>query len=314
MHRSINHLRDNTGFRPVSCAIITLILLQACGCATLPSASPPAMTVTGERMPEPVPCRVYTPPGWDGATPLRLVILLHDRGENGSSFEKRGVIASLSARMSSGVIPPALLAVPETADGYWWNWHNRSRMVSDFLMMDLIPALAERYPLLPTSDALHLFGVGTGAMAAVELPARYPGVFFTVGALNGIYFDATGAADYARESINSRFESVFGPPTNPEAMTDHSVFDLIRSAGDVPITRFVLGSLSTGSWRILESNDLLRQHLFKLQIPHDVVDFFSTPRSKSLPAAMAVVIAVQLGQTEISGEIDGNPYQVFKSR
>lgn len=300
----------------VACRLAGVLIISviATGCLTGTASVPPEMSVSGPNLPMPAPCRIYTPPDWDGITQLPLIILLHDHNENSLVFERHGVPSALFTMMDAGSIPPALLAVPESENGFWWNYYDRSRRYADFIARDLIPAVAKNYPVQRTSRSLHIFGIGTGAMGAVELAALYPGFFATVGALNGQYFDAGGAAQYVQENPWRNFEKVFGPMTNERAMNAHSVYHLIRKATDVPGTRFVLGNSAMGSWDLIESNELFRQHLFQQDIPHDVIEFFGSQRQDSIWAIIPVFISLQLGAGDTYGEINGNPYHVFKSR
>ena len=151
-------------------------------------------------------------------------------------------------------------------------------------------------------------------MAAVEAAAIYPGIFGTVGALNGVYFDLAGAVAYAEQNPFADFDAIFGPSQNQRVMAAHAVYSLIESASDVPGTRFVVGCCALDSWDVNESNEVLRQHLFQLRIPHDSVEFFGTKESASSLSIIPVFVSLQLGAGDTYGEINGNPYHVFKSR
>ena len=293
---------------------IMIFLLLLIGCATLKAPDPAEPGIATSLLPAPVSCRFYAPTGWDGVTPLPLVIMLHDHSENSLIFEKHGIISSLMAMMESGAIPLAILAAPESEKGFWWNYYDGSHRYADFIVRDLIPEAARRYPIRKDTKNLHVFGIGTGAMGAVELSYLYPGVFGTVGAINGHYFDDVGAVEYAEQNPFSKFDMVFGPTHNQRAMQAHSVYHGIQTAADVSGTRFVIGSSALESWKLNESNELLRQHFFLLGIPHDTVVFYGSDKKDNGQSMIPVFVALQLGVGDTYGEVNGNPYHVLKSR
>jgi enterochelin esterase-like enzyme len=284
------------------------------GCLPAVRQIPAAHYLQSPCLPDPLPYTVHTPPEWDGVTPLPLAILLHDRHETGSVFEDSHVVSHLHGLMATGHIPAVLLAVPENSEGFWWNYYDGTHRYADCLAVDFIAELNRTYPLLNEPSARHIFGVGLGAMGAVETVAMHPGVFGSAGALNGRYFDAAGAADYVRGRPFSGFNAVFGPPESQKAMTARSIYDRITSAADVAHTRFVLGHTLRSGWEIADSNEFFLRHLATLGIPHDFVVFHGSSLKSEERAMVAICIAVQLGLNDLYGEIDGVPYQVLKYR
>jgi len=293
--------------------ICAVLMLSGCaGTSSDLTAGGPVMT--SENLPEPVAYRVYTPPGWDGSEPLPLLIYLHDRGGHCTDLETSGIIPVLFSAFQAGTLPPCIVAAPESHGGYWWNYFDGSRRYGDFLMDEFIPALRSRYPVRPGPRGLHVLGVGTGAMGAVELAYLYPGRIGTVAALDGYYFDDLGASVYVDKHFFSGMEKILGPSDDPRAMAAHSVYYRITSAQSVAPTRFVLGCGAFSDWDVTETNELFRQHLALHSIPHDTVMFHGTSRREGRLAILPVFISQQLGDRRTRGEINGEPYEILKFR
>lgn len=312
----VKYCKHNQGMiRRVSASILWLMGAGLSGCVSTPSelvAGGPVMV--SEYVPEPVPYRVYTPPSWNGTDPLPLLIFLHDRNGHCTDLETAQIIPYLRTAFQSGEMPPCIIAAPESRRGFWWNYYDNTRRYADFLIADFIPRLRLKYPVTPGPGGLHILGVGTGAMGAVELAIQHPGHIGTVGALGGYFFDDLGAAVYVDKNIFSGMEKVLGPSTDPEAMRAHSVYHRIQSKADAAGTCFVLGSGAFSGWDVAESNELFRQHLALHNIPHDYVMFHGTSKWESRRNIMPVFIGLQLGDRRNRGQVNGMPYEVLKYR
>jgi enterochelin esterase-like enzyme len=294
--------------------IVYVILLSTAGCTSPSVHSPNSVFIQTNRLPDTTECRIYNPPKMHAETSFPVVILLTNRTDKIDFFERNNIITHLHEWMTEGLIPPALLVVPESQDGLWWNYFDQSLMYADFIVNDLLPELQKRYPVSSDSRNHHVFGIGTGAMGAVEMAVLHAGSFASVGALNGFYLDAHGAATYIRQHPFQKSRQVFGPPENTHAMAARSIYRYINSSSCVNGTRFVLGYCGSAGWDMIENNTLFQEHLLKLNISHDLVNVYGPMSQQTTVSIIPVFVALQLGLKDIHGEIETVSWQVLKYR
>jgi hypothetical protein len=295
-------------------ALCACSLSAISGCATGINTFIEEPGIQSKYVSENVQYKTYVPPDWNGSTPLSMVILLHDRKENFHVFEKSGVVDAFFNISAENRLPESVLIVPDNPGGFWWNYYDGSKKYADFIVRELIPAVQSTFPTRNETRHIHLFGTGTGAMGAVELAFVFPGIFGTVGALNGLYFDVMGAATYVEQNPFINLKRVFGPADNIRAMTIRSVFNNIQTRQDVPETRFVIGNSSFGSWELNQSNELFQEHLLQLDIPHDRVIFHGSDDKQTTRSMIPVFLGLQLGMGNTYGETGSVPYHVLKFR
>jgi len=289
-----------------------LCLLSACATFTTSTSTGPVLQT--KLLPKPVPYKIYTPPGWDGHKKLPMIIYLHDHKGNCTDLETSKIISYLFAMMNSGKMHQFFIVSPESSTGFWWNYYDKSHSYFDFIIQEFIPYLKQEYPVVDGPAGLHLTGVGTSAMAAVEFAWVYPGVFGTVGAIGGYYFDELQASNYVDKHYFSGMNKILGPSDCRECMMKHNFFHQINSRKSVESTRFVLGTGAFSNWDISESNELFRQHLSILHIPYDYVVYHGTNKSKSQRNIIPVFMGLQVGDRRNRGEVNGMPYEVLKFR
>ena len=236
-------------------------LVWLAGCATTCNLTESGPTLATQLIPYDVPYRVYTPPGWNGATPLPLLVYLHDRRGHCTDLETGRVIEYIHQAIQSGDMSPMIIAAPENNHGYWWDFYDGTCQYLTFVGKEFIPHIKSQYPVRPGPDGLHVLGVGTGAMGAVALAYTYPDSFGSVGALGAYLFDDLGAAVYVDKNYFTEMDKVLGPSTDRKAMLNHSFYYRIQSRKNIGRTRFVLGAGAFSDWDTTESNELFRQHL-----------------------------------------------------
>ncbi|MCD4653566.1 hypothetical protein K8T06_06485 [bacterium] len=292
-------------------ATLTFCLLFS-GCATPISIVTNGPALNTSLLPEPVPYRVYTPPNWNGHQPLPLIIFLHDRGDHCTDLETSNLIQHMYNLVQAGDMSPFILAAPENKDGFWLDYYDQTHFYAKFLVQDFIPKLQADYPLINGPAGLHLTGVGTGASGAVALAYAHPGMFGSVGSIDGCFFDDVATSTQIDKNIFYDLRKIFGPSTDKNAMMTHNVYHRINSRKSIGITRFVIGAGSFSSWDITETNELFRQHLSKYNIPYDYVIYHGTTKWVSRQNIVPAFIGLQLRNRRNYGEVNGMPYQVLK--
>ena len=293
--------------------LISLVLL-AVGCATVPKGLVEGGPVMDSKhIPEPVPYRIYTPPGWDEKKPLPLVVYLHQEDGHCTDLETGGVVQYLFGLINAKLVRPFILVAPESR-GYWYDYHDGTRKYASFLLDDFIPQLRQEYAIVPGAKGVHILGAGLGGHAAIKLSIHHPDQFRTVGSIGAYMFDETSVSRYVETQIFKGLDKVFGPSKNYKAMAAHNVLNRIQSREDIGRIRYILGIGAFADWDIAETNELFRQHLQKLYIPHDWVHFHGTSEWASRRNIIPIFISLQLGHRKNQGDVNGMPYQVLKFR
>ena len=293
--------------------LICLVILGP-GCATVPKGLVEGGPVMNSpHIPEPVPYRIYTPPGWDNQKPLPLVIYLHQEDGHCTDLETGGVVQYLFGLISSKQIRPFILAAPESR-GYWYDYHDGTRKYASFIMDDFIPQLRQEHAIIPGAMGVHILGAGLGGQAAVELSIHYPDKFRTAGAIGSYMFDEVSVSRYVETQLFKGLDKILGPSDDFNAMAAHNVMTGIQSREDIGKVRYVLGMGAFAEWDIAETNELFRQHLQRLYIPHDWVHFHGSTKWASRRNIVPIFISLQLGFRKNQGNVNGMPYQVLKFR
>ena len=115
--------------------------------------------------------RVYLAAGYDPARAYPLVVI-HD-GEDFATYADLTTV--LDNLIDAGDIPPAVVALVQTRDRMGEYTGNRRH--ARYLVRELVPALASRYPLAERPEDRVLLGASLGAVASLATAFRFPGVF-----------------------------------------------------------------------------------------------------------------------------------------
>lgn len=127
---------------------------------------------------------VYLPPGFDPCKKYPLMLFLHGFNQDECDFID-DVVAKLDKAMSTGLLPPAIVAVPDgsvhglncltTAGTFFLN--SKLGAFEDFLVRDVYDFVVANYPIRPEPEAHVLLGVSMGGGAAFHCAIKHPDKF-----------------------------------------------------------------------------------------------------------------------------------------
>lgn len=174
-----------------------------------PQAGVPKGTVTKFTLPPgkyypgtPHNCAVYIPAEYDATKPTPFMIFLDGGGALGNSMRVPVVFDNLIAKhdippMIGIFVDPGILPVVSDADQNRYNriyeYDSMTPRFADFLLNELIPAVAKNYNLSKNPDDRGLSGVSTGAVGAFMAAWNRPDQFHRVLSFIGTYVAMKGA-------------------------------------------------------------------------------------------------------------------------
>ena len=164
---------------------------------------PPGMYYAGT----PHNCAVYVPAEYDASKPTPFMIFLDGSQALGNSMRVPVVFDNLIARheipaMIGIFVDPGILPVvpdpthPDLAQNRYnriYEYDSMTPRFADFLLNELIPALAKSYNLSKSADDRGLSGVSTGAVGAFMAAWNRPDQFHRVLSFIGTYVAMKGA-------------------------------------------------------------------------------------------------------------------------
>jgi enterochelin esterase-like enzyme len=169
---------------------------------------------------------VYLPPSYrDAATQNRrypTLYLLH--GSPGSEYDWiRGgkAVQSADTIIGHGEIPELIMIFPdgngrsgETSE--WGNSFDRKQLVENFVAMDLVSFIDQKYRTIPTPGYRAIGGFSMGGFGAMNIAVHHPDIFGSVISLAG-YYTAEGSI-WGQNSASIQANSPASVlPVNPHA-------------------------------------------------------------------------------------------------
>lgn len=138
--------------------------------------------------------RVATPDGWDGQTPLPLVLALHPFGSNGDSFLRSSGWLEVSDRYRVMVVSPDG-SRRAGASGFNWNSYTFDGSGPDDLgFLAALPAeVGRRWSV--ASTRVYVTGFSNGAMMASTLACVRPRLFAAYAPVSGGWLSAYGGSE-----------------------------------------------------------------------------------------------------------------------
>ncbi len=147
-------------------------------------------------------CAVYVPAQYDASKPTPFMIFLDGSQALGNSMRVPVVFDNLIAKhdlppMIAIFVDPGILPVVSDADQNRYNriyeYDSVTPRFSEFLLNELIPAVARNYNLSKNPDDRGLSGVSTGAVGAFAAAWNRPDQFHRVLSFIGTYVSMKGA-------------------------------------------------------------------------------------------------------------------------
>lgn len=235
---------------------------------------------------------VYLPRGWDGKTPLPLVLLLHGAGDDARSPDRINVVAPLDEAIAQKQVPPFIMVAPDGDRGFWVNWADGSHHYRDWVLEEVLPAIYASYPIVPGPAGLHLLGVSMGAGGGMQMWLEKPELFGSAALLSGPILDQNETRAFlARFVSEDVVERVFGPP---QAGRGRDPYVALRSAEDLHGSRLLFGAATRDHAPILPSNQKFAAMLRERGVPHTFVTFPGKHGWRAWGAVFPYVLCKQL--------------------
>ncbi|HKA36795.1 MAG TPA: alpha/beta hydrolase-fold protein [Thermoanaerobaculia bacterium] len=214
------------GFR----LLFFLVTAAIPGCASSPVPGLSVERIRAASLPDPADVLVLLPPSYARQPQKRYPVLyfLHDGYGDAKTLLRRGVAASLHARMEDGSLPEFLVVAPG-AEGTWFSdFYDGSRRFERFLAEDLPREIAARYRVLEGAPARAVTGISMGGYGAFKLALKHPGLYGSVSSLSGalIPFEQEDLERYnwfARWTLRR----VFGADPRKNSLAENDVWKIL---------------------------------------------------------------------------------------
>lgn len=214
---------------------------------------------------------LYTPPGWDGRTPLPLVVLLHGAGDDETSADRAVVTAKLDEAIESGQIPPFFMVTPQGDLGFWINWNDDSHHFRDWVLEEVVPQVRRDYPVIEGAAGLHLMGVSMGGGGGLQMWLHDPARFASATILSAPILTEQETFEFLARYMPSKVMlRAFGNPGEGEGTDPYTALD---SPEALKGSQLMVGVASRDRRPMLDSNRRFHRHLQEGQIPHHYVEF-----------------------------------------
>lgn len=140
-----------------------------------------AITLQSANVPGDIAVSIYTPPEYRQGQTLPLMLFLH--GGNGSDQDLLRYTPAIDAAISTGIIPPLVIATPSAHRSLYMDFKDRSQRWETFIMSELLPHL--RGSLAVSTERRHSFigGISMGGLGSLRLAFKHPDSFAAVAAL-----------------------------------------------------------------------------------------------------------------------------------
>lgn len=239
---------------------------------------------------------LYTPPGWDGETPLPLVLLLHGGGDDERVLGEHPEVAEqLDAWIEAGRLPPLLLAAPDGERGFWMNWHDGTHAYQDWVLEDLVAAVRERHPVVPGRQGLHVVGPSMGGAGTIFLALDHREQLASATVVSAPVFDADTTVRFLRVA------KLFGVPTGKiwgpvdrdeiERNNPFAQFDAPASLRGMRLS-LVVGTEDRRGIR--RQSGAFHDHLEAHDVPHDYIVYEGAHRWTDWAEILPVALCRQL--------------------
>jgi putative tributyrin esterase len=224
--------------------LIASIMFCSAGCKTkevprpdhprlTPGVSFQDVTFRSAALNRDVQYRVILPAHMDPGQKLRVVYLLHGRGEGFRDWSNFSDVAQFA---ESGL----LLVMPDGGLSYYTNAVNPPQdRYEDYIAGDLISDVENRFPVATGRSNRAIVGVSMGGFGAVKLALRHPDLFAFVGGLSSAVDVPQRPFSIRRLQQSRHFAAIFGP-SGSQTRRDNDPFVLAHGANPETASYFFL--------------------------------------------------------------------------
>lgn len=254
--------------------VLSLSLGLTSGCASAPERVS-YHAIESEAEGRTMPYAVYTPPGWDGQTPLPLVVFLHGGGDDETVLEKQAVVVrTLDEWISSGRLDPFIMVAPNGEKSFWTNWHDGSHRYEDYVVFEIIPEMQRRYPIAAGRENLHLMGISMGGAGTMYTMIHHMDRFASATVLSAPLFDVDQTMRFLEGKLlrGVPVERLFGPPDRAK-VEQSNPFVVLASEQSLQGTQLLLGAGRSDLPGLLSTNRKLHDELERKAVPHHYLEY-----------------------------------------
>lgn len=233
---------------------------------------------------------LYRPPGWDGTTPLPVVVLLHGAGDDETSADRIGVVDRLDAAIRDGTLPPFVLVAPEGERGFWVDWYDGSHRYASWVLRDVLADVRAKVPTV--AGGLHLVGMSMGGGGGLQMWLAHRPEFASATILSAPIFDEADTREFLRRFTSKKaVEKVFGPPGSSAGIDPYRA---LASDDDREGTKLLFGAAKHDIGGIVHSNERFATHLRRAGVHHTFVVFPGKHRWTTWGAVLPWALCKQL--------------------
>jgi enterochelin esterase family protein len=160
----------------------------------------------------PVSYNLYLPDGYDGATPLPVLFLLHGLGGTADDWAESGNLAeTLDRLMAEDTVPPMLVVMPGLGDGWYVDNPDPggAGATQTAFLADLVPYIDRTWPTQGRRGGRAVAGLSMGGWGAIRFALLRPDLFVAAGSLSGAFATEKQAASPLWDGL---FSGAFGRP------------------------------------------------------------------------------------------------------
>jgi len=127
--------------------------------------------------------RLYLPPDYQTSAARRypVIYFLHGASVDSKRPITAGYVARIDAAIRSGVMPPAIVVIPQGLNQGWWSDSKDGKAPMESIVInDLIPHVDKTYRTIASRQARAIEGHSMGGFGALRIGFNHPDLFIAV--------------------------------------------------------------------------------------------------------------------------------------